>query len=61
MQQKLRLNWGQSHTVLPELDLIKLQLDSYKEFLGTGIKKALQAVNSENGIEDYTGKNWSFI
>ncbi|MBP7842940.1 DNA-directed RNA polymerase subunit beta, partial [Candidatus Woesebacteria bacterium] len=59
MQQNLRQNWGQTHTVLPELDLIKLQLDSYKEFLGTGIKRALQEVNAEKGIEDYTGKNWS--
>ena len=59
MKQDLRQNWGQSHSVLPELDLIKLQLDSYKDFLGTGIRKALQDVNGEKGIEDYTGKNWS--
>lgn len=59
MQQNLRLNWGQSHTILPELNLIKLQLDSYKDFLSVGIKKALQEVNGEKGIEDYTGKNWA--
>ena len=59
MQHKLRLNWGQSHTVLPELDLIKLQLDSYKEFLESGVIRALKEVNGEKGIEDYTGKNWS--
>lgn len=59
MQNNLRLNWGQSHTILPELDLIKLQLDSYKEFLDSGVKRALQEVNGEKGIEDYTGKNWS--
>lgn len=59
MKQDLRQNWGQSHTVLPELDLIKLQLDSYKDFLSSGVKEALQDVNGEKGIEDYTGKNWS--
>jgi DNA-directed RNA polymerase subunit beta len=59
MQQNIRQNWGQTHSILPELDLIKLQIDSYKGFLGAGIKRALQEVNGEKGIEDYTGKNWS--
>lgn len=59
MPQITRQNWGQSHTILPELDLIKLQIDSYKDFLENGIKRSLSEVNSENGIKDYTGKNWA--
>lgn len=59
MSQTKRQNWGQSHSILPELDLIKLQIDSYRIFLETGIRKSLNEVNSEKGIEDYTGKNWA--
>ncbi len=54
-----RQNWGQSHSILPELDLIKLQIDSYQDFLENGIKDSLEHVNADNGIEDYTGKNWA--
>ncbi|MFZ5376409.1 MAG: DNA-directed RNA polymerase subunit beta [Patescibacteria group bacterium] len=54
-----RENWGKQHSVLPELDLVKLQLESYKEFLEKGIAEALQEVNGEKGIEDFTGKNWA--
>ncbi|MCB9813070.1 MAG: DNA-directed RNA polymerase subunit beta [Pseudomonadales bacterium] len=59
MSQIKRQNWGQTHSILPELDLIKLQKDSYKIFLETGIRQSLNEVNSEKGIEDYTGKNWT--
>jgi DNA-directed RNA polymerase subunit beta len=59
MPQQIRQNWGKLHTTLPELDLIKLQTDSYSGFLNSGISDALIEVNGENGIEDYTGKNWS--
>jgi DNA-directed RNA polymerase subunit beta len=59
MPQNTRQNWGQTHQSLPELDLIGLQKESYQEFLKSGIRKSLDEVNSENGIEDFTGKNWS--
>jgi DNA-directed RNA polymerase subunit beta len=59
MPQLTRQNWGKHHTILPELDLIKLQLESYDGFLSHGIREALDEVNSEKGIEDFTGKNWS--
>ena len=58
-QIRQRQNWGQKHQVLPQLDLIKLQKDSYQEFLDHGIEDALKEINGENGIEDFTGKNWS--
>ncbi|MDQ3008804.1 MAG: DNA-directed RNA polymerase subunit beta [bacterium] len=59
MPQSTRVNWGKNHKVLPELNLVKLQLESYDEFLTTGVAEALQEVNSERGIEDFTGKNWA--
>ncbi|MCA9369669.1 MAG: DNA-directed RNA polymerase subunit beta [Pseudomonadales bacterium] len=59
MRQQSRQNWGTNHTVLPELNLVQLQKDSYREFLEHGLVEALAVVNNENGIEDYTGKNWS--
>lgn len=54
-----RQNWGNKHRVLPELDLVKLQLDSYQDFIENGIRESLDAVNGDTGIEDYTGKNWA--
>ena len=54
-----RVVWGKNHQVIPELNLIKLQLNSYKQFLATGITEALEEINAERGIEDYTNKNWS--
>lgn len=58
MAQKQRVNWGKQARVLPELDLTKLQLDSYKQFLKTGIRESLDEINGQGGIEDFTGKNW---
>ncbi len=55
---KQRQNWGKDTKVLPELDLIKLQTQSYKWFLDEGIKQSLTEVNGDSGIEDFTGKNW---
>ncbi len=57
MTKAVRQNWGKSHSVLPELDLVGLQLQSYNAFLQNGIKDTLEEVY-QNGIEDYTGKNW---
>ncbi len=54
-----RQNWGENHKVLPESNLIALQIESYKTFLNQGIKESLQEINGERGIEDFTGKNWS--
>ncbi|HCC84326.1 MAG TPA: DNA-directed RNA polymerase subunit beta [Candidatus Pacebacteria bacterium] len=59
MPQIKRENWGKDHQLLPELDLIGLQLESYKEFLKVGITESLAEINGEKGIEDFTSKNWS--
>jgi DNA-directed RNA polymerase subunit beta len=58
MQQMKRHNWGSDHDILPELDLVELQKESYDRFLSEGISQSLAQVNAEKGIEDYTGKNW---
>ena len=57
MPNGLRQNWGKASSKLPELDLVGLQLQSYEHFLQHGIQDALEEVY-QNGIEDYTGKNW---
>ncbi|MDR0463401.1 MAG: hypothetical protein LBG64_04245, partial [Pseudomonadales bacterium] len=59
MNDNKRVNWGKNRKNIPQLDLIKLQIDSYKNFLSEGIANSLVEINNERGIEDYTGKNWS--
>lgn len=54
-----RVNWGKEHSILPKLDLIELQRESYEWFLQEGIRQSLAEVNGEKGIEDFTGKNWA--
>ncbi len=56
-QNDQRQNWGTVHTALPELDLAGSQIESYKVFLEKGIQETLTEVYSDDGIEDYTGKN----
>lgn len=59
MSKTTRQNWGKQHQVIPEIDLIKMQHDSYQWFLDKGIADSLKEVNNIKGIEDFTGKNWS--
>jgi len=54
-----RQYWGLTGITLPELDLTSVQRESYQEFLDKGIREALNEINAQNGIEDFTGKNWS--
>ncbi|MBI5151664.1 MAG: DNA-directed RNA polymerase subunit beta [Candidatus Pacebacteria bacterium] len=50
-----RLYWGKTRSTLPELDLTKIQRDSYQWFLQEGIKEILEQVTP---IKDFTAKNW---
>ena len=50
-----RKYWGQAPSFTPQLDLIKLQLDSYNWFLEKGIKEILLEISP---VEDFTLKNW---
>ncbi|MBI2330229.1 DNA-directed RNA polymerase subunit beta [Candidatus Daviesbacteria bacterium] len=42
--------------LVPQLNLIQIQLDSYNWFLKTGIKEVLEEISP---VEDFTGKNWT--
>ena len=51
-----RKYWSKAPASVPELNLIKIQLDSYHWFLQTGIKEVLEEISP---VEDFTGKNWT--
>ncbi|NCN06731.1 MAG: DNA-directed RNA polymerase subunit beta [Candidatus Pacebacteria bacterium] len=59
MSQIDRQNWGLVQTTLPELNLVGLQVESYKAFLDSGIRDTIAEIYADEGVEDYTGKNWS--
>ncbi len=51
-----RISWGQSNNVnLPNLDLVKIQRDSFADFLETNIREVIDEISP---IEDFTGKNF---
>lgn len=51
-----RTNWGQDYDILPELDLLAVQKNSYQKFQEEAIGEILNEVSP---IDDFTGKNWS--
>lgn len=53
--QSNRINFAKEETVLPELNLIQIQKDSWDWFLKEGIAKELEEISP---IDDFTGKNW---
>ena len=53
---KSRINWGKDFSLLPNLDLLSIQKESYKWFLEKGIK---QVLNEISPIDDFTEKNWT--
>ena len=50
-----RQYWGKKDIVLPELDLLSIQKNSYDWFIREGIR---EVINEMSPIEDFTGKNW---
>ena len=50
-----RVYWGKNKSLPKQLDLIRLQKDSYKQFLQEGIGEILKEVTP---VVDFTGKNW---
>ncbi|HAI22618.1 MAG: DNA-directed RNA polymerase subunit beta [Candidatus Collierbacteria bacterium GW2011_GWA1_42_60] len=56
-KQTNRENWGTINPVLPELNLIQIQINSYKQFLQDGISESLTELNP---IKDFTGKVFEF-
>jgi DNA-directed RNA polymerase subunit beta len=53
-----RHNFGEEERNLPELNLSKVQKDSWQWFLQEGINEELTEINP---IDDFTGKNWQLI
>src|SRR3989344_7491475 len=51
-----RIAWEKDYQYLPKLDLLAVQLDSYKWFLEEGISQVLSEVSP---IDDFTGKNYT--
>ncbi len=54
--QKTRINWGKEFALLPKLDLLAIQKQSYQWFLDKGIKQILEEISP---IDDFTEKNWT--
>ena len=54
----IRRNFGKPEKNLPEINLSEVQRESWKGFLGEGIKEELTAVSP---IDDFTGKNWQLF
>lgn len=55
MPSAKRTNWGQSYPNLPQLDLIKIQKDSWNDFLQNTFRDTIHSISP---ISDYTGNNW---
>ena len=53
---KTRINWGKEFALLPKLDLLAIQKESYTWFLEKGIKQILDEISP---IDDFTEKNWT--
>jgi len=50
-----RVCWGKTYDVLPPLDLIAVQKESWEWFKKEGLGEALKEISP---IEDFAGKNW---
>jgi DNA-directed RNA polymerase subunit beta len=57
MHRKKRENWGNVTHKLPTLDLVKIQLDSYSDFLNNRIGESLLKINP---VKDFSGKAFQF-
>jgi DNA-directed RNA polymerase subunit beta len=55
-KDNIRLNWGKDFSLLPKLDLLAIQKQSYQWFLEKGIKQVLDEISP---IDDFTEKNWT--
>lgn len=55
MSTTKRQYWGKQVNNLPEMDLTKIQEESWDWFLKEGVGQALEEVKS---VDDFTGKNW---
>ncbi len=52
----IRLNWGKDYSVLPKLNLLEIQKESYKWYLEKGIGDVISEISP---VQDFTEKNWT--
>ncbi len=52
---KKRLNWGKTYSVLPPLDLTEIQRESWESFKNKDLAEALKEISP---VDDFAGKNW---
>ena len=57
-RESKRQDWGEKFPILPQLDLLSVQKESYKWFEEVGIGEVLSEISP---IDDFTGKNWTLI
>lgn len=50
-----RITWGKKYPNIPKLDLVKIQKESWQDFLDRELKRTVQSISP---ISDYTGNNW---
>jgi len=55
-EDNIRHNWGKDYTILPKLNLLEIQRESYKWFLEKGIGEVISEISP---VEDFTEKNWT--
>jgi len=55
-KNNIRDNWGKEFSLLPKIDLLAIQKESYQWFLEKGIKQVLDEISP---IDDFTEKNWN--
>ena len=55
MSSAKRVNWGRKYSNLPKLDLLKIQKESWHQFLK---QELAETITSISPVSDYTGNNW---
>lgn len=55
MPSAKRINWGQKFPIISNLDLIRVQKESWEDFLKRELHDTIQTISP---ITDYTGNNW---
>lgn len=55
MSSAKRINWGRDYPHIPNLNLLTVQKESWKEFLERELAETIKSISP---ISDYTGNNW---
>ena len=55
MPSAKRINWGRKYLNIPDLDLLRIQKESWDKFLKHDLAETLTSISP---VSDYTGNNW---